>query len=33
MRKAMFKTVDDITLAQQLLEALDQLASHMVNTK
>ena len=33
MRKAMFKTVDDTALAQQLLEALDQLAEHMVNSK
>jgi len=33
MRKAMFKTVEDISLAQQLIDALDQLANHMVNTK
>ena len=33
MRKAMFKTVDDTALAQQLLEALDQLAEHMINSK
>jgi len=33
MRKAMFKTVEDIALAQQLIDALDQLANHMVNTK
>ena len=33
MRKAMFKTVEDIALAQQLLAALDQLAEHMINSK
>ena len=33
MRKAMFKTVDDMALAQQLLQALDQLAEHMINSK
>lgn len=33
MRKAMFKTVDDLALAQKLLTALDQLAEHMINTK
>jgi hemoglobin len=33
MRKAMHQTVDDFTLAQQLLSSLDQLAEHMVNTK
>jgi hemoglobin len=33
MRKAMFQTVDDMALAQQLLQALDQLAEHMINSK
>ena len=33
MRKAMHQTVDDFTLAQQLLSSLDQLAEHMVNMK
>jgi hemoglobin len=33
MRKAMHETVDDLPLAQQLLNALDQLATHMINTK
>ena len=33
MRKAMFETVEDIQLAQQLLDALDQLAEHMINSK
>ena len=33
MRKAMFKTVGDLALAQKLLTALDQLAEHMINTK
>lgn len=33
MRKAMMTTVNDVTLAQKLLQALDQLAEHMINTK
>jgi len=33
MRKAMFETVDDIQLAQQLITALDQLAEHMINSE
>ncbi|NVK57003.1 MAG: group II truncated hemoglobin [Alteromonadaceae bacterium] len=31
MRKAMYDTVDNIQLADQLLKALDQLAEHMIN--
>ncbi len=31
MRKAMYDTVDNIQLADQLLTALDQLAQHMIN--
>ena len=33
MRKAMMTTVSDVALAQKLLQALDQLAEHMINTK
>ena len=33
MRKAMMTTVSDVALAQTLLQALDQLAEHMINTK
>jgi hemoglobin len=33
MRKAMFATTDDILLANQLLQSLDQLAEHMINSK
>ncbi len=33
MRKAMLQSVHDITLAEKLLEALDQLAEHMINTE
>lgn len=33
MRKAMFETVDDIQLANQLIKALDQLAEHMINSQ
>ena len=33
MRKAMMTTVSDVALAQKLLQALDQLAEHMLNTK
>ena len=33
MKKAMYENVSDITLANQLLAALDQLADHMVNTE
>jgi hemoglobin len=32
MRKAMHTTVDNISLADQLLDALDQLAEHMINS-
>ncbi len=32
MRKAMMQTVTDIALAERLLQALDQLAEHMINT-
>lgn len=32
MRKAMMQTVTDIPLAERLLQALDQLAEHMINT-
>ncbi|MDC8829131.1 group II truncated hemoglobin [Alteromonas gilva] len=31
MRKAMYETVDNMQIADQLLKALDQLADHMVN--
>lgn len=31
MRKAMLENVADLTLAQRLLDALDQLAEHMIN--
>ncbi len=33
MRKAMFDTVSDMTLANRLLNDLDQLATHMINTE
>ncbi len=33
MRKAMLTTVDDMSLANRLLEALDTLADHMINTQ
>ncbi|APE04387.1 MAG: hemoglobin-like oxygen-binding protein [Alteromonas sp.] len=33
MRKAMFSTTDDIMLANKLLQALEQLSSHMINSK
>jgi len=33
MRKAMLQSVHDIALAEKLLEALDQLAEHMINTE
>ncbi|WP_414829183.1 group II truncated hemoglobin [Alteromonas sp. H39] len=33
MRKAMYETVTDVQLAEKLLNALDTLADHMVNTE
>lgn len=33
MRKAMLQSVNDIVLAEKLLESLDQLAEHMINQK
>lgn len=33
MRKAMFSTTDDIMLANNLLQALEQLSNHMINSK
>jgi len=31
MRKAMLQTVDNMAIAEKLLDALDQLAEHMIN--
>ena len=33
MRKAIFSTTDDIMLANKLLQALEQLSNHMINSK
>lgn len=33
MRKAMYENVENIQLAEKLLQAIDQLAEHMINTR